>query len=87
MVLSIVVITVIRIRLQRKSKELTEKINSIYAYSGKPSNVQAQERASKLNDAIFVDIPTDLNNEFQGKIISATQETDFTNHYKSGNNI
>ena len=81
-VISVVVITVIRIRLKNKSKELTEKISSIHAYSEKSSYEQARERLTKLNNDIFVDITTDLNNEFHGKIISATQKIDFTNHYK-----
>lgn len=82
-VISVVVITAIRIRLKNKSNELTEKISSIHAYSEKSSYEQARERLTKLNNDVFVDIPTDLNNEFQGKIISTTQEIDFTNHYKS----
>ena len=81
-VISVFVITAIRIRLKNKSKELTEKFNCISTYSEKSSYEQAQERLSKLNDAVFVDIPSDLNNEFHGKIISATQGIDFTNHYK-----
>ena len=36
---------------------------------------------SALNNEAFIDIPTDLNNVFSCKIISATQEKDFTNHY------
>lgn len=82
-VISVVVITAIRIRLKNKSNELTEKISSIHAYSEKSGYEQARERLTKLNNDVFVDIPTDLNNEFQGKIISTTQEIDFTNHYKS----
>lgn len=69
--------------LKNKSKELTEKLNQISAYSEKSSYEQAQERLSKLNDAVFIDIPADLNNVFYGKIISAAQEKDFTNHYIS----
>ncbi len=75
-----------RIHLKNQSKELIEKINSIYTYnengSEKSSYEQAHERLTKLN-AVFVDIPTDLSNKFHGKIITATQEIDFTNHYKS----
>lgn len=35
-----------------------------------------------LNNEAFIDIPTDLNNVFSGRVISATQEKDFANHYK-----
>lgn len=69
--------------LKNKSKELTEKLFQISAYSEKSSYEQAQERLSKLNDAVFIDIPADLNNVFYGKIISAAQEKDFTNHHIS----
>ena len=37
---------------------------------------------SALNNGAFIDIPSDLNSTFSGKIISATQEKDFVNHYK-----
>ena len=67
--------------LKNKYKEFTEKLLQISAYSEKSSYEQAQERLSKLNDAVFIDIPADLNNVFYGKIISAAQEKDFTNHY------
>ena len=80
--ISIVVMAIVRTRLKNKSKELSEKLDHISPYKDKSSYEQAKERLSALNDTVFVDIPTDLNNEFHGKIISATQEIDFTNHYK-----
>lgn len=67
---------------KNKSKELSEKLNHISAYSEKSTYEQAQEKLSKLNDLVFTDIPTDLNNGFCGKIISAMQEKAFINHYK-----
>ena len=72
--ISIVVIVMVRTRLKNKSKELSEKLNHISAYIEKSSYEQAQERISKFNDVAFADIPTDLNNTFCGKIITATQE-------------
>ncbi len=81
--ISIVVIAMVRTRLKNKSKELSENLNHISVYSDKSSYKQAQERLSKLNNVVFVDIPTALNNGFYGKIISTTQEKDFTNHYIS----
>ena len=80
--ISIVVIVMVRTHLKNKSKELSEKLNHISAYIEKSSYEQAQERISKFNDVAFADIPTDLNNTFCGKIITATQEKDFINHYK-----
>lgn len=81
--ISVIVIAMVRTRLKNKSKELSEKLSHIFSYKDKSNYEQAKERLSALNDAVFVDIPTDLSNKFHGKIISATQEIDFTNHYKS----
>lgn len=81
-VVALVVITVIRVRLKNKSKALSKKLDGIPNYSSKSSYEEAHERLSRLNDAIFVDIPTDLNNGFEGQIISATQGKDFINYYK-----
>ena len=81
--ISVIAIVTIRIRLKNKSKELSEKLNHISSYSNKSNYEQAKERLSALNNETFIDIPTDLNNVFSCKIISATQEQDFINHYKS----
>ena len=79
--ISICYIAITRTRLKNKSKELSEKLNHISSYSNKSNYEQAKERLSALNNEAFIDIPTDLNNVFSCKIISATQEKDFTNHY------
>ncbi|CDD89954.1 uvrD/REP helicase [Tannerella sp. CAG:51] len=55
----------------------------ISSYSEKSNYEQARERLSALNEGVFIDIPSDLNNGFYGKVISATQEKDFINHYKA----
>lgn len=81
-VVAIMVITVIRIRLKNKSKAFSKKLDSISTYSHKSGYEEAQERLSSLNDAVFIDIPTDLNNGFNGKIISATQGIDCITYYK-----
>ena len=80
--ISVIAIVTIRIRLKNKSKELSEKLNHISSYSNKSNYEQARERLSALNNGAFIDIPSDLNSTFSGKIISATQEKDFVNHYK-----
>lgn len=79
---SVGVIAMVRTRLKNKSKELAEKLNQISSYSEKSNSEQARERVSVLNEDVFIDIPSDLNNGFYGKVISATQEKDFVNHYK-----
>lgn len=80
--ISICYIAITRTRLKNKSKELSEKLNHISSYSNKSKYEQARERLSALNNGAFIDIPSDLNSTFSGKIISATQEKDFVNHYK-----
>ena len=72
----------VRTRLKNKTNELAEKLSHISSYSEKSNFEQARERLSALNEGVFVDIPSDLNNGFYGKVISATQEKDFINHYK-----
>ncbi len=72
----------VRTRLKNKTKELAEKLNHISSYSEKSNFEQARERLSALNEGVFIDIPSDLNNSFYGKVISATREKDFINHYK-----
>ena len=81
--ISICYIAITRIRLKNKSKELSEKLSHISSYSDKSNYEQARERLSELNNGAFIDIPSDLNSVFSGKIISATQKKDFVNHYKS----
>ena len=81
--ISIGIIVMVRTRLKSKSKELAEKLNHISSYSEKSNYEQARERLSALNEGVFIDIPSDLNNGFYGKVISATQEKDFINHYKA----
>ena len=81
--ISIGIIVMVRTRLKSKSKELVEKLNHISSYSEKSNYEQARERLSALNEGVFIDIPSDLNNGFYGKVISATQEKDFINHYKA----
>ena len=81
--ISVIVIAMLRTRLKNKSKELAKKLNHISAYSEKSNYEQARERLSALNEGVFIDIPSDLNNGFYGKVISATQEKDFINHYKA----
>lgn len=72
--ISVIVIAMVRTRLKSKSKELTEKLNQISSYSEKSNYEQAREGLSALNEGVFIDLPSDLNNGFYGKVISATQE-------------
>ena len=80
--ISVIVIAMVRTRLKNKSKELAEKLNHISAYSEKSNYEQAKERLSALKEGAFIDIPSAKNKGFYGRVISATQEKDFINHYK-----
>ncbi len=77
----IVIIATIRERLKGRSDELSAQIKGLASYSDKFNYEQARERLSAFNERVFIDIPTDLNNGFYGKIISTTQEKDFISHY------
>lgn len=81
-IVSSIAIEEIRKHLKNKSKEVAEKLNQIPSYSGNINYKQARERLSVHNDEVFIDIPTDLNKGFYGKVISATQENDFISHYR-----
>ncbi len=78
----VIAIVAIRIRLKNKAKELSEKLSHISYDSDKSNYEQAKEELSALNNGAFIDIPTNINNVFSGKIISATQAKDFISHYK-----
>ena len=80
--ISVISIVTIRMRLRNKSKKLSEKLSHISSYSNK-SNYEEQKRLSVLNNRTFIDIPTDLNSCFYGKIISTTEKLDFANYYVS----
>ena len=80
--ISIIIIAAIRKRLKVKSNQLSEQIKRLSSYSEQLNYEQARERLFALNNGVFIDIPTDLNNGFYGKIISTTQEKDFINYYR-----
>ncbi|CDE87444.1 putative phage tail component domain protein [Prevotella sp. CAG:891] len=80
---SIIAIAVIRTDLKHKSQELTEQINQITSYSELLSRNKTRERLSSLNENLFTNISTDLNYVFDGKLITASQEKDFTDYYQA----
>lgn len=65
--ISIVIIVIVQICLKNKSRELSDKLSHISSYSEKSNYEQARERLSALNNGVFVDIPTDLNNVFMAR--------------------
>ena len=79
--ISIGIIAMIQKYLKNKTKELSEQLIHISPYSENSCFKQAQERLSTLNEATFADIRTDLNNTFDGEIISTTSKEGFISHY------
>ena len=78
--ISVGVIAWVRIFLKNKAKELSEKLSHISVYSHK-YNYEPVKESLSTNDGGFVDIPTDLDNSFCGKIISTAQAKDFVDYY------
>lgn len=75
----IAIIAVIRLLLKRKSKDLSERLETIVPYK----DTQCKKDSSKqISGHIPVDIKTDMENSFDGKFISSSDEIRFTEHYK-----
>lgn len=77
-VVLLVIMLTTRAKLKGGSKKLLEKLKQIPSYSEK-----LKEKLNYHNENKFVAISTDINNSFQNKIISASQEKEFVNHYIS----
>ena len=72
--ISFFVIAIIRRRLKAKNEELSELINQ-------SSYENARCNALKSNKCTFVDIATDINKTFYGRIISQRQQRELADHY------
>lgn len=70
-----------RIRLKKSSDELSEKIVVISTRENERSYDEIKDVVCKENEVSFVDIVTDLENRFDGHIISASQEEKFIRYY------
>lgn len=77
--ISLVVIVVVRIRLKNKSKKLSKRISTITPYRNVHESREKELRQS--NESFFIDIETDLWNNFNGHIISSSEEEQFTKYY------
>lgn len=80
-VISIIVVAMIRIHLKNKSNELAEKLSLVPSYSKILNHEQTKDSIETSHKDSLIDIPSDLNNCFYGKVISSTQEHNFTKHY------
>lgn len=75
-IISLLAIAIIRKQLRSKNEDLSEQLSkSSYEY--------AKENVLKSNTQSFIDIPTDINRIFYGKVISETQQKELANHYSS----
>lgn len=72
--ISLLVIAIIRKQLKTKNEKLSKKI-SLSGYE------QTKENVLKVNKTPFIDIPTDIDNAFHGKIISESQYKELVDYY------
>ena len=61
---------------------MSNHIKDLTPYCNKTIYEQAKEDLPALDNRVFIDIPTDINNSFYCKIISSTQENAFSNYYR-----
>ena len=73
-------IILMRLWLCKKSKELSERISRIISY-GDYQDKQIRE-LTQGNESFFVGIPTDLENSFNGHIISFSEAKRFIKYYE-----
>lgn len=69
-------IAVVRMRLKKQAKELSDRLSHIAAYRDKSNTEQVESK-----DVVSTDIPAALSSCFEGRIISAAQEKEFTDYY------
>lgn len=74
----IVILPIIKKHLRSRYSKLSKRLNELEPYC----NNSASEVFPTNND-IFVDIPTNINNAFNGQIISATHAKCFANHFEA----
>ena len=77
----LIVIAIIRVRLKKELNKLTEVFTQFSYYSEKSEEEEVKKRLAQQNKNSIINIELDLNTIFYGSIISASQESDFTNHY------
>ena len=79
-VIILIIIAARRIRLEKRSEQLSEKIRRIPSYG----NWVDEERKNALlarNERFFVNVVTDLENNFANRYITFAQEKEFTHYY------
>ena len=80
-VIILIIIAARRIRLEKRSEQLSEKIRRIPSYGNRVD----EERKNALlvrNERFFVNVVTDLENNFANRYITFAQEKEFTHYYE-----
>ena len=75
-----VVIVAIRLFLKKKSNELTKQITAITPFKEIQEN--KEKKLKQSNESFFLDIETDLRNSFNKRIVSSSEEEQFTKYHK-----
>ncbi len=75
-----VAIGMIRTGLKKKSQNLSEQIATTVSYRKRQETREKEFRQN--NDSFFIDIETDLKNNFHNQIISSSEEKQFINYYR-----
>lgn len=78
---SAIFIVLTRIQLRKQSKALDDKIKKISSTNEHFNSEANREILSKFNTKIFIDIPTDLNNNFNGEFIASTTKKEVIESY------
>ncbi len=69
----IITLLITRIYFKYKANKLSEKIENIPPF--------CNEHSDNFSNCVFIDIPTDINNSFHERFITAAQKNELTNHY------
>ena len=75
-------IAAIRHKYIKKAKAIDENIANLYESKSTDSFSQAHERLEQERDRAFIDIETILEHSFNDRVISGTEEKQFTNQFQ-----
>lgn len=77
----LVAILILRVRFKKMDQALADNISRMFPYWKELSCNSDNGDFGKPDETLFVGIQSDLNRSFNGQVISAAQEKEFTNHY------
>lgn len=70
-----------RLRLKKRSEQLSAKIRRIPSYESNRINEERKAAISTRNNRFSVDIATDLDTSFENRYITFSREKEFTCYY------